>query len=201
MAPAQVVQVVQKIPIKYGARFTQERFFLYIGIAISFFFVCLSNGTVSWYVKDWLKDDVFGDEYLGLWKQCYDRPNRGLETSCVETVGDALMNNVRSAMCLSFLLYAVVLGYLIAMQFRADLPLSHVGIALLVSAMAALFGLVLFLASTDIPRVHWLFVTSYGWSFGIGWLGMLGSMISGIVCISLPVEGLVAERYLAANQL
>ena len=31
---------------------------------------------------------MFGDEYLGLWKQCYDRPNRGLETSCVETVGD-----------------------------------------------------------------------------------------------------------------
>ena len=45
----------------------------------------------------------------------------------------ALMNNVRSAMCLSFLLYAIVLGYLIAMQFRADLPLSHVGIALLTS--------------------------------------------------------------------
>merc|ERR1712168_1536244 len=187
-------KIPRKIPIKYGARLTKEKFFLYIGIAVSFFFICLANGTVSWFVKDWFKDDVFGDEYLGLWKVCYDRPNRGLDTSCVETVGDAFMNNVRSAMCLSFLMYAVVLGYLIAMQFRADLPLSHVGVALLVSAMSALFGLVLFLATEDIPRKHWLFVTSYGWSFVIGWLGMLGSMFTGIVCISLPVEGMVADN-------
>ena len=53
-------------------------------------------------------------------------------------------------------------------------------------AMSALFGLTLFIATQDIPRKHWLFVTKYGWSFGIGWLGMLGSMISGVVCISLP---------------
>merc|ERR1711903_984 len=115
------VQVLQRLP--YGARFTKERFLLYLGIAVSFFFTCLANGTYSWHVKDWIKDDVFGDEYRGLWKICYDRLNRGLETSCVEIVGDAFLNNVRSAMCLSFLLYAIVLGYLIAMQFRADLPL------------------------------------------------------------------------------
>ena len=96
------------------------------------------------------------------------------------------MNNVRSSMCLAFLMYAIVLGYFIAMQFRADLSMTHVGIALLVSSMSSLFGLTLFVASSDIPRKHWLFVTSYGWSFGMGWLGMLGSMFSGIVCISLP---------------
>lgn len=31
---------------------------------------------------------MFGDEYKGLWKICYDRPNRGLESSCFERVGD-----------------------------------------------------------------------------------------------------------------
>ena len=34
------------------------------------------------------QDDVFGDEYHGLWKVCYDRPNRGLTSSCFERVGD-----------------------------------------------------------------------------------------------------------------
>lgn len=177
-------KVVDRIP--YGARLTKERLLLYVTVAFSFLCIALANGTPSWLLKDWFKDDVFGDEYRGLWKVCYDRPNRGLDTSCVESVGDAFMNNVRSAMCLAFLLYAVVLGYFIAMQFRADIPLSHVGIALLISSMSTLFGLTLFVATEDIPRKHWLFVTSYGWSFGIGWLGMLGSMISGIVCISLP---------------
>jgi len=180
------IKVPTRVHIKYGARFTKERFFLYIGIAISFLFICISNGTVSWLVKDWIKDDVFGDEFHGLWQQCYDRPNRAMTTSCVETIGDAFMNNVRSGMCLSFLLYAIVLGYLIAMQFRADLPMTHVGITLILSAMSALFGLTLFIASQDIPRKHWLYIKSYGWSFGIGWLGMLGSMLTGIVCISLP---------------
>ena len=53
-------------------------------------------------------------------------------------------------------------------------------------AMAALFGLTLFVASEDIPRTHWLFKTTYGYSFGLGWVGMFISMIIGIVCISLP---------------
>ena len=57
---------------------------------------------------------------------------------------------------------------------------------LFILAMAALFGLTLFIASQDIPRKHWLFETKYGYSFGFGWLGMLTSMITGIVCISLP---------------
>lgn len=179
-----VLQIVNKIP--YGARFTKERLLLYVAVLVSFICIALANGTPSWLLKDWFKDDVFGDEYRGLWKICYDRPNRGLDTSCIETIGDAFMNNVRSSMCLSFLMYAFVLGYLIAMQFRSDLPLSYVGVALIISAMSALFGLTLFIATQDIPRKHWLFVTKYGWSFGVGWVGMLGSMISGVVCISLP---------------
>ena len=64
------------------------------------------------------------------------------------------MNNVRSAMCLSFLMYAVVLGYLIAMQFRADLPLSHVGIALLVSGNYLLVMHMIFEISAVSDMVH-----------------------------------------------
>ena len=45
----------------------------------------------------------------------------------------AFMNNVRSSMCLAFLSYAIVLGYIISMQFRADLKLTPLGIALIVS--------------------------------------------------------------------
>jgi len=36
-------------------------------------------------------------------------------------------------MCLSFLLYAVILGYLIAMQFRSDLQLTAIGMCLIIS--------------------------------------------------------------------
>eukprot|EP00493_Phyllostaurus_siculus_P027210 UN27556 len=177
MAPT--IGITQKIPpIRYGARFTRERLILYVSVFTSFIFIALANGTPSWLLKDWFKDDVFGDEYQGLWKTCYDRPNRGLDTSCVERIGNPFLNDVRSAMCLSFLMYAIILGYLIAMQFRANLPLSHVGIALIISAMSALFGLTLFIATEDIPRKHWLFETKYGWSFGVGWVGMMGSMIS-----------------------
>lgn len=45
----------------------------------------------------------------------------------------ALLHVVRTGMCLSFLLYAVVLGYLIAMQFRSDLLITPVGLTLIVS--------------------------------------------------------------------
>lgn len=117
---------------------------------------------------------------------CYDRDNRAIDTSCVETIGDAFLNNIRSSMCLSFLMYAIILGYLIAMQFRSNLYLTHVGLALIISSLSSLFGLTLFVASQEIPRKHWLYETRYGWSFGIGWFGMFFSMISGIVCISLP---------------
>ena len=61
-----------------------------------------------------------------------------------------------------------------------------IGIVYPLLAMAALFGLTLFVASEDIPRTHWLFKTTYGYSFGLGWVGMFISMIIGIVCISLP---------------
>ena len=37
-----------------------------------------------------IQDDVFGDEYNGLWKICYDRPNRGFDSSCFERVGDGV---------------------------------------------------------------------------------------------------------------
>ena len=53
-------------------------------------------------------------------------------------------------------------------------------------ALLALSGLILFLASNDIPRVHWLFINKYGYSFGVGWAGMAIAMVTGIVCISLP---------------
>lgn len=172
--------------VKFGARFTKERLILYLAVSFSFICISVSNGTASWLLKDWLKDDVFGDEYQGLWKICYDRVNRDLTTSCQERIGDAFLNNVRSAMCLSFLAYAVILGYLIAMQFRSDLVLTPVGLTLIVSGMSALFGLTLFIASEDIPRKHWLFEIKYGYSFGLGWLGMLSSIITGVVCISLP---------------
>jgi len=171
---------------KFGARLTRERVALYIAIIVSFIFIAISVGTTSWLIKDWLKDDVFGDEYRGLWKTCYDRPNRGLDSSCFEKVGDAFLHNVRSSMCLAFLLYAMVLGYVIAMQFRSDLHLTPLGIMLIVSAMSALFGLTLFIASQDIPRKHWLFEIKYGYSFGFGWVGMLISMVTGVTCISLP---------------
>lgn len=172
--------------IKYGARFTRERLILYTAIAVSFICIATCNATSSWLKKDWLKDDVFGDEYHGLWKVCYDRSNRGLLSSCFERVGDAYLNNVRSGMCLSFLLYAVILGYLISMQFRSDLQLTPVGLCLIVSSLSALFSLTLFIATQDIPRVHWLFTIKYGYSFGLGWFGMLSSIITGVVCISLP---------------
>ena len=45
----------------------------------------------------------------------------------------AFLNNVRSSMCLAFLMYAIVIGYIIAMQFRSDLVLTPIGIALIVS--------------------------------------------------------------------
>ena len=53
-------------------------------------------------------------------------------------------------------------------------------------ALSALFSLTLFIATQDIPRVHWLFTIKYGYSFGFGWFGMLLSIITGVVCISLP---------------
>ncbi|XP_002156467.2 uncharacterized protein cldnl12 [Hydra vulgaris] len=172
--------------IKYGSRFTKERFLLYIAISVSFAFIAISNGTTSWFIKAWTKKDVFGDEYHGLWKICYDRPNRGFDSSCFERVGDAFTNIVRFLLCLSFLCYAIILGYIIAMQFRADLTFNPVGVVLITAALLALSGLILFLASNDIPRVHWLFINKYGYSFGVGWAGMAIAMVSGIICISLP---------------
>lgn len=171
---------------RFGSRFTKERFVLYIAVGVAFMSIAISNATTSWLKKDWKKDDVFGDEYQGLWKICYDQPNRGLTTSCHERIGDSLLHVVRTGMCLSFLLYAVVLGYLIAMQFRSDLLITPVGLTLIVSAMFALFGLTFFIATEDIPRTHWLFTIKYGYSFGFGWFGMLLSMITGLVCISIP---------------
>lgn len=61
-----VAKVVNKIP--YGARLTKEKLLLYIAVACSFLCIAIANGTPSWLIKDWFKDDVFGDEYRGLWK-------------------------------------------------------------------------------------------------------------------------------------
>ena len=69
MAPA--IGITQKIPpIRYGARFTRERLILYVSVFTSFIFIALANGTPSWLLKDWFKDDVFGDEYQGAYNLC-----------------------------------------------------------------------------------------------------------------------------------
>lgn len=56
------------VRVKYGARLTKERLVLYTAVSVSFICIALSNSTTSWHIKDWFKDDVFGDEYRGLWK-------------------------------------------------------------------------------------------------------------------------------------
>lgn len=171
---------------KFGARTSKGRLLLYSILVGSFVCIAISNATSSWILKDWFKDDIFGDEYRGLWRICYDRKNRVIATSCVEKSGDVFVNNIRSSMCLAFLLYAIVLGYVIAMQFRADLSLRYIGFVLIISSMCALHGLLMFIATQEIPRAHLLYEVSYGYSFTFGWIGMLGTFIAGAVLISLP---------------
>lgn len=41
--------------IKYGARFTKEKFALYIAISVSFLCISIATGTSSWLLKDFKK--------------------------------------------------------------------------------------------------------------------------------------------------
>lgn len=167
-------------------RLSRERLVLYGAILVAFSCIAISNATVAWIKIDWLVNDVRGDEYKGLWNVCFDRPNRALETSCHELAGTVGIFQVRWLMCVSFLLFAVIFGYMIATHFRSDLTITPIGIILVFSGLCACCALITYTKINPVPRGHWLFRRAYGWSYGVGWFGMLLTMFIGFVCISIP---------------
>ena len=52
----------------------------------------------------------------------------------------AFINVVRTLLCLSFLCYGVILGYVIAMQFRSDLTFNPVGVILITAGKKYCFN-------------------------------------------------------------
>eukprot|EP00112_Aurelia_sp_Birch-Aquarium-sp1_P008915 Seg1996.6 transcript_id=Seg1996.6/GoldUCD/mRNA.D3Y31 product="Lens fiber membrane intrinsic protein" protein_id=Seg1996.6/GoldUCD/D3Y31 len=163
---------------------------VYLFAFLGFTFVAVSQATTSWTIVDNYKDFVYPDEYQGLWQKCYDKQ----AYECVPRKSLTWLYVVRAFHLMAFLLYAVVMGIFIAAHINRNIKPSLAAGFLLVAALLILVGMIVYTAKAPLPRtvdrnrnpyVTREFKIRYGYSYLIGWAGLLLTFMSGIVALVL----------------
>lgn len=163
---------------------------VYLFTFIGFTFVALSLATTSWTIKDHFKDFVYPDEYQGLWQKCLDKPSY----ECSPRTGLTWLYVVKVFILLAFVLCICVIGIFIGSHLTDKLKPSMAATFLLVAALLTLIGMIVYTAKAPLPRtvnkkknsyIPVEFRIMYGYSYFMGWAGVLLTFIAGVVALLL----------------
>jgi len=163
---------------------------VYLFTFIGFTLLVVSQATTSWTVVDNFKDFVYPDEYQGLWQICLDKEM----FVCTARDGQSWIYIVRAVDLLAFLVLAVVMVIFIISHINKNVrPRLATGF-LMVATMLVLVGMMVYTAKAPLPRtvtkarnpyVTREFKVRFGYSYMLGWAGILLTFMAGITALLL----------------
>eukprot|EP00794_Sanderia_malayensis_P015187 gene15187-16753_t len=161
----------------------------YLFTFMGFTLLAISQATTSWTIIDNFKDHVHFDEYRGLWQTCKDKPIY----ECSQRTGLTWLYLVRAFTIWAFLMYAIVAAIFIGSHVKRTPRPSIAATFLLVAALFVLIGMIIYTAKAQLPRtvnkakVPYItreFTVRYGYSYFLGWAGLLLTFMAGIASLS-----------------
>jgi len=142
----------------------------------------------------------------GLWEYCVDQSTKPfIPTKCTTLTGLNLPDWLKATQALFILALIFSLGALVVAVltlFTEKVKTIHTSILLIIPGVCGLTAMTIFFKKTEYPQIPYLVMLilranvgyKFGWSYALGWVGSILSLLSAVVGIAMKTIDTMRNR-------